>query len=219
MLITGRNRDSLLEATKTLGQNSDYVVFDNSDIADIPNLFISLREKLGTIDHMICNAGISNHDGDYSKVTEKSWDQTFDTNLKGSFFMAQEFLKVKHIKKEQYGSILFISSETGKQNYDIPYGLTKAALNSLTGALARREIKNGIRVNAIAPGVTVTEMTKSYTDILDGNYSFPSASGRLFLPEEIAETASFLLSDAAKCISGEIIHTNMGNHLNPWWEK
>lgn len=144
VLITGRNKDSLLKATKALGKSSDYIAFDNSNVVDIPNLFVSARKKIGRIDHMICNAGISNHDGDYSKVTEESWDQTFDINLKGSFFMAQEFLKIKHREKEQYGSILFISSETGKQNYDIPYGLTKAALNSLTGALARREVRNGI---------------------------------------------------------------------------
>ena len=97
--------------------------------------------------------------------------------------------------------------------------MTKAALNSLTKALSRRVYQDGIRVNAIAPGVTVSDMTKEYADASDGNMARDCASGRIFLPEEVAELACFLLSDASKCISGEIIHCNAGNHLKAFWDK
>lgn len=96
--------------------------------------------------------------------------------------------------------------------------MTKAAINSLTGALSRRVYQYGIRVNAIAPGVTLSDMTKEYADVTDSNLSRNCAAGRIFLPEEVAELACFLLSDVSKCISGEVIHCNAGNHLNPFWE-
>lgn len=64
------------------------------------------------------------------------------------------------------------------------------------------------------PGVTATDMTKEYADVSDGDYSYEAASGRLFLPEEVAEVVCFLLSSASRCISGEVIHVNAGNHLN-----
>ena len=73
-------------------------------------------------------------------------------------------------------------------------------------------------VNGIDPGVTLTEMTRDYAESSDGNLYRDCASGRTFLPEEVAEGACFLLNDASKCISGEIIHCNAGNHLKAFWE-
>lgn len=70
-------------------------------------------------------------------------------------------------------------------------------------------------VNAIAPGLTASNMTKNDTSNLTQK---GQASGRMFIPEEIAEVACFLLSDASKCISGEVIHCNAGNHLKTNWE-
>lgn len=126
--------------------------------------------------------------------------------------MSKAFLEMK-LEEHSDGNLLLISSETGSLYDDIPYGIIKAAINSLTGALSRRVYKSGIRVNAIAPGVTLTDMTKGYTNTTGGNLSCNSASGRYFLPDEIAEVACFLLSNASQCISGEIIHCNGGNHL------
>lgn len=62
-------------------------------------------------------------------------------------------------------------------------------------------------------------MTKDYAEAADGNLYRDCASNRIFKPEEVAEVVCFLLSDASRCISGEIIHTNAGNHLNPFWKE
>lgn len=97
--------------------------------------------------------------------------------------------------------------------------MTKAAVNSMVKAFSRRVYQKGIRVNAIAPGVTLSDMTKEYAEASDGNLYRDCASGRIFKPEEVAEVASFLLSDASRCISGEIIHTNAGNHIKTFWDK
>lgn len=219
VIITGRNEKNLKIAKQKLGINCEYVVFDSNNINLIYDLLENISEKYNIIlDSIVLNSGISLHEGDYSNVTEESFDNQFNTNFKSNYFFAKYFLEYLKAKKRKEGNLLFISSETANQCYDIPYGLTKNSINSLVEALSRREYKNGIRVNAIAPGVTKTDMTSEYADASDGNLYRNCSSDRIFLPEEVAEVACFLLSDVSKCISGEIIHTNAGNHLNPFWE-
>lgn len=219
VLIVGRNEITLKDAAVKLGENCSYLVYDVTDSNKSKEFLYHSKSKLGgSIDYLVSNAGVSLHEGSFKNVTHDGWDKTFDTNLKGSYFLAKEFIEMKLNENETKGNLLFISSETGNQCYDIPYGLTKAAINSLTGALSQRCYKYGIRVNAIAPGVTLSDMTKDYAEASDGNMSRKCASGRIFLPEEVAEVACFILSDAAKCISGEIIHCNAGNHLKTFWE-
>lgn len=219
VIISGRDESTLQKACQELGKNSQYVIYDVTDIKKTTEFLNMCKEKFGgNIDCLVSNAGISLHENNFKNVTEEGFDLQFNTNFKGGYFLAKEFLIQKEREENSEGELLFITSETGNQCYDIPYGMTKAALNSLTRALSRREYENGIRVNAIAPGVTLTDMTKDYADASNGNMYRDCASGRIFLPEEVAEVACFLLSDASKCISGEIIHCNAGNHLNPFWK-
>ena len=148
-------------------------------------------------------------------MTEEGFDRQFDTNLKGPYFLTQTFIDYMNREKIGQGNIRFITSERGLYCDDIPYGLTKAAINSLTTGLARRLIAQGIRVNAIAPGVTASDMTGVDKN---GNLYWPSScAGRVFLPEEVAEVAAFLLSDVSMCISGEIVPCNQGNHYRCDW--
>ena len=158
------------------------------------------------------------HERNILNVTETGFDEQFDINFKSNYFFSQYYIKYCIENKIKNCNLLFITSETGSQCFDIPYGLTKNSINSLIGALSRRFYKTGIRVNGIAPGVTKSDMTKDYADVSDGNFYRNCASDRVFLPEEVAELACFLICDASKCISGEIIHTNAGNHLNPYFE-
>jgi len=219
VLIAGRNESTLKNAVRELGKNCFYITYDATEYEKSKGFIQKANDILGGIDCLICNAGISLHEGNFQNVTLEGWDKQFNTNLKGTYFLAKEFLELKMANKDFGGNLMFISSETGNQCYDTPYGLTKAAINSLTGALSRRVYHTGIRVNAIAPGVTLSDMTKDYAEAADGNMYRDCASGRIFLPEEVAELACFLASDAAKCISGEIIHCNGGNHLKTFWEK
>lgn len=219
VLITGRNEQKLKEVKNELGENLNYIVHDISRVDTIEEFLEKSKEYLGgKIDCLVSNAGVSLHENNYKNVTVEGFDKQFDTNFKAGYFLAKRFLEMKEEKKED-GNLIFITSETGNQAYDIPYGMTKAALNSLTQALSRRVYKQGIRVNAIAPGVTISDMTKDYAEASDGNYYRKCSSDRIFLPDEIAEVACFLLSDASLCISGEIIHCNAGNHIKTFWEE
>ena len=220
VIIAGRNMESLKEAKESLGDNCHYIQFDISDI-EKDNTF--LRECENTfkapIDSLVNNAGISLHEGDLFNVTEDSYDKQMNTNLKGTYFLSQAFLKYKieqNTKDEVQTSnsnLLIISSQVADLPSEIPYGLTKAALNSFIKALAKKYYQNGIRVNAVSPGVTISDMTREYADVNGGNMWSNDNSGRYFIPEEVAEIVIFLLSSASICINGEIIHCNAGNHI------
>ena len=98
---------------------------------------------------------------------------------------------------------------------DLPYGLTKIAINSLTQGLSRRFYQDGIRVNAVAPGVTCSNLNNINKN---GDLYANKSSGRVFVPEEIAEVVNYILSDFSKCISGEIINCDAANHVNSYFE-
>ena len=212
VLITGRNENALKEAVDKIEcDKCSYLVHDMAKETDYARFVDTLYGKLGGVDSVVLNAGISLHEGNILNVTQDGFDSQFNTNLRANYFVAQALLKRKTENNEQ-GNILFLSSETAAKCVDIPYGLTKAAINSLVGALARRVYQRGIRVNAIAPGVTYTDMTKGIHEITD-DYANNSAAGRYLLPDEIAEVACFILSKASMCITGEIIYCDAGSHL------
>lgn len=220
VLISGRNEKNLKKACEELGPKCKFMQFDVTQVEDSEKFLSKCKEILnGKIDCLVSNAGISLHENNFKNVTIESFDSQFNTNFRAGYFLGKAFLEMKLKEENPSGQLLIISSETGDQCYDIPYGMTKAALNSMTQAFSRRVYKEGIRINAIAPGVTSSDMTKDYADVSDGNMSRDCASGRVFLPEEVAEVACFLLSDASKCISGEIIHCNAGNHLRIFWNE
>src|SRR5690606_1147839 len=161
VLITGRNGKTLQEAAEKLGENCKFIEYDIRDVSNNQRFLAEAVNLLGgtKIDSLVSNAGVSFHEGNYSKVTVADWDAQMDTNLKGAYFLIQAFVEQLHQHEDTSGNILIVSSERGLYCDDIPYGLTKAALNSFTRGLARRLISKGIRVNAIAPGVTASEMT------------------------------------------------------------
>lgn len=221
VVISGRNADKLNLAVEKLGSsNCKSIVYDVCDVDYSMDFLEKARNLLGgQIDCLVSNAGISLHENIYTNVTVEGFDKQFNTKFRAGYFLGKAFLEMQTREDQTNAQLLYITSETGDQVYDIPYGMTNAALNSMVGAFSRRVYQQGIRVNAIAPGVTLTEMTRDYAESSDGNLYRNCASGRTFLPEEVAEVACFLLSDASKCISGEVIHCNAGNHLKAFWDE
>lgn len=211
VLITGRNIDSLKQVSEELG--CKFIQFDSTDFDNIDSFINEAKSILGQIDVLVNNAGISLHEGNIRNVTKESYDAQFNTNLKSVYFLSQKFLELYENNHQQNGSILFLSSERGKYVDDIPYGLIKASINSLTQGLSFLLRNSDIRINAVAPGITTTDMTGTSPDNL---YSGKYATGRYYLPEEVAEVACFLISDAAKCISGQIIGCDNGYNVNSY---
>lgn len=213
VLIAGRNLKVLEESAQTIG--CDYLKLDVSNPSEFDAFMKKAVDKLNGINVLVNNAGISLHENTFFDVTPDTFDMQVDTNLKGAFFLTQSF--IRHIKDSGLKAcVLFVSSETGDTMDFRPYGFTKAAINSMVQGLAYLFAKDGIRVNAVAPGITASDMTGLKTEG-DINYS-GNIIGRVYMPEEVAETAAFLISDAAGCVSGQIITCNNAKTINARWK-
>ena len=213
VLIVGRNEETLRDTANKIA--CKFIVLDLQDTNKFNEFINRACQEMGGLDCLVNNAGISLHETTFFDVTPESFDKQIATNLKGAFFLTQSFIsKLKELKQE--GNVLFVSSETGNTADIRPYGLTKAAINSLVQGLAYLLAKEGIRVNAVAPGVTSSDMTGFKAE---GNlYCSFNHTERVYLPEEVAETACFLLSEASGCISGQIITCNNAKTVNARWK-
>lgn len=213
VLIAGRNIKVLEESAKKL--ECKYLQLDVSNPSEFDAFMDKAEELLGGVNVMVNNAGISLHENTFFDVTPETFDKQVDTNLKGAFFLTQTF--IRHIKNtDTKACVLFVSSETGDTMDFRPYGFTKAAINSMVQGLAYLFAKDGIRVNAVAPGITASDMTGLSTE---GDISYRgNISGRVYMPEEVAEVAAFLISDAAGCVSGQIITCNNAKTVNARWK-
>ena len=214
VIITGRNEEKLKNAKEELGKNCEYIIMDVTDIENNDRIIKQIYKKYGRLDCLINNAGISLHEGSILDVTEQNYDDQFNTNLKAAYFLSKSYINEYLKNKQKNGNIIFISSQRGSQCDELPYGLTKVAINSLTQCLGKKYYKNGIRVNAISPGVTASDLTK-----IDKNKDLANSrsNGRYFVQEEIAEVVAFIASDYSKCISGDIINCDGGEYNNTYF--
>lgn len=210
VIIAGRDESVLINSAKSL--DCQYVIIDVQNIDSINKAFIESEKYYGPIDCLINNSGISLHEKSFLDVTLDQFDKQINTNFRGAFFVTQIFIKRYLFHKISEGNIIFISSETSITPDERPYGLTKAAVNSLAQGLAYRYIKSGIRVNVIAPGITVSGMTSLSKS--DNLYREAAITHRIYLPEEIAEITAFLLSDNSKILNGQILLCNEGKTID-----
>lgn len=212
VLIAGRNEDTLKASAAEIG--CQYLKLDVQDTSSF-NVFVDKADKmLGGANCLVNNAGISMHEKTFMDVTPESFDAQINTNFKGVFFLTQKFIQLL-LNNDREGEVLFMSSETSHTADIRPYGLIKASINSLVRGLAALYASKGIRINAVAPGITASDMTGFKAD---GNlYWKTNATKRIYLPEEIAECACFLLADVSGCISGEILTCNNGKTINTRW--
>jgi NAD(P)-dependent dehydrogenase (short-subunit alcohol dehydrogenase family) len=175
---------------------------DASQPEFIESLVNKAVEAFGSLTTIIANAGITLF-GDFLTYTPAAFNQVMQTNLAGSFFLAQAGAK-QMIRQGKGGSILLMSSVTGHQAHKnlAAYGMTKAALEMLAKNLVIELSQYGINVNAIAPGATLTERTKEDPGY-EKTWSAITPMGRPATPKDIADAAVFLVSDKARQITGQ----------------
>ena len=167
-------------------------------------------EAMGGLTGLVNNAGVCNLDKGFLNVTEQSYDEQFLLNVKSPFFLTQAFVQYVTEKKVPSSSVLFITSERGLYPDDAPYGMTKAAIGNIIAGIARRFALQGVHINGIAPGVTAD--TKGHPEMYEDLYLKGAVGKRYIVPDELAEVAVFLMSDASKCVSGEIFPCIQANH-------
>jgi 3-oxoacyl-[acyl-carrier protein] reductase len=213
VLICGRNEETLEKSATDIG--CKYLTLDITKVSDFNQFLEKADQMLQGANCLVNNAGISLHEKDFTQVTVESFDRQMETNIKGGFFLTQRFIQRLKDKNET-GNILFISSETGDTVDERPYGWSKAAINSMVKGLAYKLAKDGFRINAVAPGITASDMTGLKAE---GNiYYSGNIVNRVYMPEEVAEVACFLLSDVSNMLNGQILVCNNGKTINARWK-
>lgn len=215
IVITGRNADSLKKAASTLGEKCHYIVSDSGDVRSCLELFEKCAKLFsnGSVDGLVNNAGISLHEGNFRDVSIEGFEKQFNINLKGPYFLIQSAIKYFESNSIS-GNIVVITSERGVFSDDLPYGLSKSAISSYVGGVAKRTAIEGIRINAVAPGLTGTDLIESQEYKSGNSFAMSQAGGRILAVEEIGEVTSFLMSDSSKCINGQVLVCNCGNSIN-----
>ena len=175
---------------------------DAADLDFIEKMVDTAVSEFGHLDIAIANAGITLF-GDFLAYSPDSFFKVLETNLGGSFFLAQASAK-QMIRQKSGGSILFMSSVTGHQAHKnlAAYGMTKAALEMLAKNLVIELSPHHISVNAVAPGATVTERTMEDKEY-EKTWSRITPMGRPAYPDDIASACLFLVSSAARHITGQ----------------
>ncbi|GGR13342.1 SDR family oxidoreductase [Streptomyces netropsis] len=217
VLLTGRNPQNLQDARTELGSSAHVVSSDVADMAAIAALGDTVREKLGRIDHLFVNAGISEL-APVAQVTEESYDKQFAVNTKGAFFTVQRLLPLI----AEGGSIVFTTSVADIMGYPgmAVYSGTKSALWSFAQVLASELVGQGIRVNAVSPGFIDTP-SGGVQGLSPEEFEAMQQIGDAVTPmrrhgsaDEVARAALFLAVDAT-FTTGEKLHVDggLGQHV------
>ena len=175
-----------------------------ASLASVQEAFRSVVETYGHIDILVNNAGIS-ESTPFPEYTEALFDKVMDLNVKGVFNATRAV--VEHMAERGRGVILSTSSmvSISGQPSGVAYPASKFAVNGLTVSLARELGPKGIRVNAVAPGITETDMMKAVPREVIDPLIARIPLGRLAQPEDIANAFVFLASDEAAYITGVVL--------------
>ncbi|NLE04681.1 MAG: SDR family oxidoreductase [Crenarchaeota archaeon] len=215
VVITGRTESKLQQAMREMNNaRLKTLVWDVSDILKIDENIVKTEILLeGEIDILENNAGVLSGI-QFPNVSEEIWDKIYATNSKGLFFLTQSFCdQWMRIKNSQLKKVINISSQGGFVGATYPYRMTKWDIAGLTQGLGLKLAPYGIIVNGIAPGIIATNMQAGCLKQKENVFYPHNPLERFGLPEEIAELAVFLMSDASNFIVGQTIVCDGGFSL------
>lgn len=210
VLITGRKQEKLQAAVSAVASERLHILqWDVSDMKNMDKCLHSAIKQLGGVNVFINNAAFVTNSYGFS---EDHFDKTIATNVKAVYFLCH---KVAELMKSQNGQsggkILNISSVSSYESSTNSYFLSKRAVNAITEGFAKAYAPYNIIVNAIAPGYCNSNFNK--VDSAENVYREEPVIKRIIFPEEIADLATFLVSDAANGIVGQTILSDGGSML------
>lgn len=172
-------------------------------------MFEKIKEGFGFLDVLVNNAGIT-RDSLLIRMKESSWDEVIATNLKGNFLVLKAAAAMMIRRKK--GSVINISSVVGLTGNagQVNYAAAKAGVIGMTKAAAKELASRGIRVNAVAPGCIVTDMTDKIPENIKEGMLHSIPLSRLGQTEEVAKAVLFLASDDASYITGQVLNVDGG---------
>ena len=191
------------------GGTASPVEIDVRNIESIENAFTTIEKEYGGVDVLVNNAGITK-DNILPRLKEDDWNDVIDTNLSGSYRTSQR--AIKHMMKSKWGRIVYISSIVGMMGNQgqANYAASKAGLIGLSKSIAKEMGSRNITSNVIAPGYIETDMTAFLTDEQKDNIIEQLSIKRIGKPEDIANIVSFLCTDEAEYITGQVISVDGG---------
>jgi 3-oxoacyl-[acyl-carrier protein] reductase len=176
----------------------------------------AVLKDLGRVDVLVLNAGIT-RDQLALAMPEEDWDLVLDTNLKGAFQMVQALYRT--FMKQRTGRIIAISSVVGLTGNagQANYAASKGALISLMRSFAKELGSRNVTANVVAPGFIATDMTKNLGEEVAALAAKAAPLRRIGTPEDVAGVVSFLASDAASYVTGQVIAVDGGMTLGGGW--
>src|SRR6202166_2047321 len=208
VFIFGRRRAELDAAVAALGPNARAVKGSVSDLADLDRLYAAVKAERGTLDIVFANAGAGSP-LPLGKITAEHFDETFDTNVKGTIFTVQKALPLMG----QGGSIILTGSSAGTTGAPAfsAYSASKAAVRNLARTWAEDLKGTGIRVNVLSPGATATDLAKeALGEVGLRAYGSMTALQRMGDPAEVGAAAAFLASSDSSFMTGSEVAVDGG---------
>lgn len=200
---------ALVDEIKAQGLFADAIQANVSNFNDAQKLIDYTVNTYGKIDILVNNAGVTT-DNLILRMSEEDFDKVINVNLKGTWNCSKH--ATKYMTKQRSGKIVNISSVSGVTGNagQTNYSASKAGIIGLTKSLAREVSKRGINVNAVAPGFIQTKMTEVLSDEIKNQISSTIPMSRLGEASDVANLVSFLSSDKANYITGQVINVDGG---------
>ncbi|MBL8142765.1 MAG: 3-oxoacyl-ACP reductase FabG [Acidobacteria bacterium] len=205
----GANAADTVAAITAAGGRAEAVALEVTDPVSVQAAVDGLLARHGRLDVLVNNAGIT-RDQLLMRMKRDDWDAVLATNLTGTFTMTQAVLKP--MLKQRAGRIICVTSVVGQMGNagQANYAASKAGIIGFVKSLAREVASRSITVNAVAPGLIETDMTRAMTEDAHAEWASKIPLGRLGAPADIASAVTFLASDAASYITGQVLAVNGG---------
>ena len=216
VVITGREKDTLEKTAKEIGGHA--VVCDVSDAKAIDKLVATVYDKHGRVDTLLNVAGV-NRRMKAERLTEGDWDFIVDINLKGPFLLSLAVGK-RQLERKKGNQINITSLNNDRPLRGVmPYAVSKSGLQQMTRGLAMEWGPRGIRVNAIAPGFILTDLTnKLWAQPVMKDWAMANTPlQRLGTPDDLVGAALFLASDASAFMTGQMVTVDGGCSCGNAW--